>query len=122
MDVLLRGSRWRVGCRESISVWNDAWLPSLDHPRIQSQVVPGFEDAKVLDLINPTTMRWEINLVCGLFHSAKVDLILSIPLSIFPMEDKVIWPFNPSSTYSVRSGTKFLAKESNLLDPRVNQP
>ena len=35
-DVLLKGVRWRVGSGDSISVWNDAWLPLTDHPRIQS--------------------------------------------------------------------------------------
>lgn len=50
-----------------------------------------------------------------------MDLILSIPLSHIPTEDKLIWPFNPSGVYSMKSGTKFLAKESTLLAPRVNQ-
>ena len=35
-DVLLKGAKWRVGCGKSISVWLDAWLPPLDHPRILS--------------------------------------------------------------------------------------
>lgn len=42
-DVLLKGARWRVGCGKSISVWNEAWLSSLDHPKILSQVVPGLK-------------------------------------------------------------------------------
>ena len=33
-DVLLQGARWRVGSGESISIWNDAQLPSIDHPKI----------------------------------------------------------------------------------------
>ena len=35
-DVLLKGAKWRVVCGKSISVWLDAWLPPLDHPRILS--------------------------------------------------------------------------------------
>ena len=50
-DVLLKCARWRVGSGESISVWLDAWLPSLEYPWIQSQIVEGFEDIKVQDLI-----------------------------------------------------------------------
>lgn len=120
-DVLLTGAKWRVGCGESISVWNDAWLSSLDCHRIQSQIVPSFVEAKVSELINPTTRRGDINLLRGLFHPAEVDIILRIPLSPSPVEDKVIWPFNPSSVYSVRLGSKFLAKESTLSALQVNQ-
>lgn len=120
-DVLLKGARWRVGCGKSINNWNDAWLPSLDCPKIQSQVVPGFEEAKVSELINPVTRSWDINLLRGLFHPTEVNIILSIPLSPSPVEDKVIWPFNPSGVYSVRSGSKFWAKETTLSAPQANQ-
>ena len=51
-DVLLKGVKWRVGCGDSIGVWLDSWLPSYDHPRILSPLVAGFEDAKVVDLID----------------------------------------------------------------------
>ncbi|XP_075662751.1 uncharacterized protein LOC142632211 [Castanea sativa] len=87
-DVLLQGARWRVGSGESISVWNDAWLLSLDHPKILSQVVPGFEDAKVSNLINPISRRWEVDLIRGLFPPEEAEVILSIPLSNLPMKDK----------------------------------
>ena len=54
-DVLLKGSRWSVRSGENISIWNDAWLPSQEHPRVLSDIVPGFEDGRVSDLINPST-------------------------------------------------------------------
>nr|POF17214.1 hypothetical protein CFP56_56098 [Quercus suber] len=90
-------------------------------PTKKLQVVPGFEDAKVLDLINPISRKWEIDLIRGLFLPEEVELILSIPLSHRPTEDKVIWPYNSSGAYSVKSGTKFLAKENNISIPRVDQ-
>ena len=121
-DVLLRGARWGVGCGDSISVWNDAWLPSLHYyPRIKSQVVSGFEEAKVSELINPVTRRWDTNLLRGLFHPTEVDLILSIPLSPIPVEDKIMWPFNSSGVYSVKSGSRFLANEAILSTSQANQ-
>ena len=50
IDVLLKGARWRVGCGEDISIWNDAWLPSQEHPQILSDIVLGFEDGECLNL------------------------------------------------------------------------
>ena len=54
-DFPLKGAKWRVRFGEAISIWNDAWLPSLEHPRILSDIVLGFEDGKVSNLINPIT-------------------------------------------------------------------
>ncbi|XP_050278363.1 uncharacterized protein LOC126719908 [Quercus robur] len=70
-EVLLKGAKWRVGSGESINVWLDAWLPSLDHPRIQSPIVEGFEDIKVHDLIDPVTHSWDDSLIHGLFNTQE---------------------------------------------------
>ena len=80
-DVLLKGARWRVGCGEDISIWNDTWLPSQENPRVLSDIVPGFEDSRVADLINPSTRTWDVNLVHGLLSPEEAALVLSIPLS-----------------------------------------
>ena len=79
-DLLLKGARWRVGCGDAISVWNDAWLPSKTHPRIESQVVSGFEEMKVSALIDPITKKWDPNMLNGLFTPLEAELILSVPL------------------------------------------
>ncbi|XP_023898698.1 uncharacterized protein LOC112010585 [Quercus suber] len=110
-DILLKGARWRVGSEESISVWLDAWLPSLEHPRIQSYIVEGFKDIKVKDLIDPETRNWDDNLIQGLFNNQEVNLIKSIPLCPTPIADTLTWPFNALGSYTVKSGCKFLAKD-----------
>ena len=115
-DVLLKGARWRVGCGEDISIWNDAWLPSQEHPQILLDIVPGFEDGRVSELINPITRTWDTNLVHGLLSPEEVALVLSIPLSRTLVKDKIIWPFTPSGKYIVNSGSKFLAKLNSMVD------
>ena len=100
-DVLLKGARRRVGCGEDISIWNDVLLPSQEHPRVLSDIVPGFEDSRVADLINSSTRTWDVNLVHGLLSPEETALVLSIPLSRTPVEDKIIWPFTHSGNYTV---------------------
>ena len=82
----------KSGCGKSISVWLDAWLPPLDHPRILSPQVEGFEDLKVFDLIDPESNSWDENLLHGLFILEEVSLIKSIPLCITLVEDKLVCP------------------------------
>nr|POF15060.1 hypothetical protein CFP56_45280 [Quercus suber] len=112
--------KWKKLARD-IPMQNDPLSFNTDCPRVRSQVVAGFEEAKVSELIKPITRRWDTNLLHGLFHPSEVDLILSIPLSPIPVEDKVIWPFNPSSVYLVKSGSRFLANEANLSISQANQ-
>ena len=120
-DVLLKGARWRVGCGEDISIWDDAWLPSQEHPRVLSDIVPSFEDSRVADLINPSTRTWDVNLVHGLLSLEEAALVLSIPLRRTPVEDKIIWPFIPSGNYTVNSRSKFLAElTSDRKSTRLN--
>ncbi|KAL0002087.1 hypothetical protein SO802_015868 [Lithocarpus litseifolius] len=125
-DVLKRGTRWRIGCGENVSVWNDAWLPSQDKPTVQSPMVKGFQEAKVSDLINPDSHKWESDLIKGLFTPQEAELILSIPLSQWRTKDKLIWPFVSSGNYIVKSGYNFLIKENSAqatssTNPGINQ-
>ena len=113
-DLLLKGAQWRVGYGDAISVWNDAWLPSKSHPRIESQVVPGFEEMKVSAFIDPITKKWDSYLLNGLFTPQEAKLILSIPLCQNAVEDTVVWPFTPSGNYTVKSSTRFLTADQAI--------
>ena len=95
-EVISRAAKWRVGSGKSIGVWINAWLPPRDHPRILSPTVEGFEEIRVIDLIDPKVRQWDLNLLNGLFNPNEVELIRSIPLCHVPTEDKLIWPYTSS--------------------------
>ena len=71
-----------------------------DHPRVQSPIVAGFEDLKVLDLIDPVSGTWDSNLIHGMFIPQEANMIMSIPLCQSFAEDKLSWPFPPSGIYT----------------------
>ena len=52
-------------------------------------------------------------------------MIESIPLITIPTEDKLIWPFTPSNSYSIKSGYSFLYKsqsfDTNEYHPQNNK-
>ena len=56
-----------------------------------------------------------------LFLPRDIELIESIPLSSIQAEDKLVWPFSPSGSYSVKSGYNFLY-ESQSFDTNEYQP
>ena len=115
-DVLKRGVRWRVGTSESINLWVDLWLPSLENPRLQSPFPKILNGALVVDLINPLTKQWNLSLKQNLFLLHKVSSILSIPLCKNQVVDKVFWPLCQSGLYAIKFGFQFLVEEQQNLD------
>ena len=53
--MIRRGVRWRIGTRDAVNIWNDAWLPLLVHPRILSPVVTDYSDSSAKSLIFPSS-------------------------------------------------------------------
>ena len=64
---------------------------------------------------------WDLNLAHGLLSPDEAALVLNIPLSHTPVEDKIIWPFTPSRKYTVSSGSKFLTKLNSVQIPTADQ-
>lgn len=112
-DVISRGAKWRASSAESIGVWMNAWLPPYDHRRILSPLVEGFEEARMIDLIDPKVRQWDLNLLNGLFNPNEMEMIKSIPLCRAPMEDKLIWPYTSSGQYTSQSRYRFLTHENH---------
>ncbi|KAK5776456.1 hypothetical protein PVK06_044415 [Gossypium arboreum] len=63
--LLRMGCGWQVGNGSSVSIWDDAWLPSEKPCKIQSLRINGFE--KVADLIDVNSGSWNQEVQRGLF-------------------------------------------------------
>ena len=65
-----------------------------------------------MDLIDPISWKWDVNLLHGLFNPQEEKLTMSTPLCHTFIEDKLIWPFTSSGIFTVKSSYNFLAKEN----------
>ncbi|GMI95016.1 hypothetical protein HRI_003170900 [Hibiscus trionum] len=97
---------WRIGKGQSVSIWNDFWLPSLPSKLLSSTLVPNIH--RVADLILQSPRCWNEPLIRSSFDANEANRILQISLSMFPHEDVLVWFGEGSSIYSVRSGYKLL--------------
>ena len=81
LEVIKKGTRWRVGNGRLIHIWEDKWLPTpstykvITHPRD----FDGFP--MVSSLIDQETKWWKTSVVRALFLPFEADTILKIPLS-----------------------------------------
>ena len=93
------------------------------HKRIHGSYLILFQVLKIVELlissIRVQERTWDVNLVHGLLSLEEATLVLSIPLSHTPVEDKIIWPFTPLGNYTVNLGSKFLDKLTSLHVPAV---
>ncbi|XP_024177882.1 uncharacterized protein LOC112183776 [Rosa chinensis] len=75
--------------------------PSQDAPKL------------VMELIDPFTWTWDINVLQRYFTPADIDLILTIPLSRSATLDQQIWHFNKRGFFTTNSAY-YVAKDLAL--------
>lgn len=64
--------------------------------------------------------RWDEVVVKDLFNKRDCHLILQIPLSTAPSNDKWIWTHEPKGVYTVSSGYKVLSGSANQQHATVD--
>ena len=126
LEVVKRGSCWRVGNGKLIHIWKDKWLPT---PTTYKVVSPpcSFDDYPMVSaLIDYDTRRWMADLVKSIFLPFEAKTILNIPISYNLPEDKIIWAGNMKGVFTVKSAYYVALNmvdsseegESSCRDPR----
>lgn len=104
--LLEMGLRWNIGTGFGVRIWEDRWIPNLQHGMV---ALPRNESVFwVADLMKPEVREWNSDLIDFIFQSAESLLIKCIPLSNLIMEDKLVWGGEHTGIYTVRSGYKLL--------------
>ncbi|XP_027102977.1 uncharacterized protein [Coffea arabica] len=98
MGILEAGLRKRVGDGQSISIWDDRWLPNSEDGRVKTQRREEVGVFRVSDLIQEG--KWNKELIVQVFEEQEGKEILRIPLSVFERKDTVYW--SKSSTGKFR--------------------
>ena len=103
-----------MGSSNCINIWSDPWLPSSSSSLVSSPNPQGNNIVSVNELIddNNDYRSWKIELISSLFNREEARCISRIPLSLFPMDDLLIWKFTHNGIYSVKSGYLELKKDS----------
>ncbi|XP_027158016.1 uncharacterized protein LOC113759637 [Coffea eugenioides] len=105
--ILEAGLRKRVGDGQSISIWDDRWLPDSEDGRVKTQRREEVGVFRVSDLIQED--KWNKELIVQVFEDQEGKEILRIPLSVFERKDTVYWIKSSTGEFTVKSGYR-LAK------------
>ncbi|XP_060970191.1 uncharacterized protein LOC133037264 [Cannabis sativa] len=113
-ELLAKGLRWRVGIGDRINCKSDPWLPG--HTEFTPFNFIGNDNSlQVADLITQNR-QWDLTTISANFGQADIDIILSIPLTIYPSDDILIWNGTNSGNYMVKSGYYFASSLAELND------
>ena len=104
---------WRIGDGNSVRVKEDKWLPQKGSRSIISPLPNILPEAKVSSLIEADRKEWKTEVIQELFMPNEASVIMGIPLSLRSTEDRIIWAYTPSGTYSTSSAYKLL-KDRNV--------
>ncbi|PKA47991.1 hypothetical protein AXF42_Ash016338 [Apostasia shenzhenica] len=104
---------WRVGNGRRINIWHDKWIPRPWEFKIFTQPKFLSKKATVNLFINQTSNLWDTEILHQAFDIIDIQEILRIPLGDINAPDTRIWAFNPSGSYSVRSGYHFIQQLSS---------
>lgn len=102
-EVLAKGLRYQIGNDRYVSIWNNPWIPLPHSFKPFCLPLEGTELWKAEDIIDPESRAWNATMVENLSTKMEAELILSIPLSHRPNDDRMVWHHDRKGTFNVKS-------------------
>lgn len=99
-EALKLGLIKRMGSGQSISIWEDCWLPNSATMRPMGRLKE--TDLVMVNELLTASNDWNEPLIRGIFFAPDVDSILSIPLRSTGGDDWLAWTKEKSGIYTVR--------------------
>ncbi|KAL5574087.1 hypothetical protein UlMin_023684 [Ulmus minor] len=100
-ELYKQGLRCKIGSGQNTYIYHDCWLPRAGIFKISSPRVLGNFD-KVSSLITASG-SWNSSLIRESFHEDEANAILSMPLPRRTTPDTLLWHYDKSGHYTVRS-------------------
>jgi hypothetical protein len=117
-EALKLGLIKRMGSGQSISIWEDCWLPNSATMRPMGRLKE--TDLVMVNELLTASNDWNEPLIREIFFAPDVDSILSIPLRSTGGDDWLAWSKEKSRIYTVRSAYKSLMEARQLEEARNN--
>ena len=102
-DLIKKGVRFVIGSGNMIDTWNDHWLPTTP-PRPPAPFSDQTGNIKVSDFIRQDQKEWNEELARNTMNHDDAEEILAIKLCSSSEADQLVWHYNKTGDYTVKSG------------------
>ncbi|GAA0157741.1 hypothetical protein LIER_14941 [Lithospermum erythrorhizon] len=89
-EVLRRGCKWILGDGNTVHIWQDSWVKGDSADRLISPAPLGFEQARVVLLMDIEGKRWDVDVVRSLLLPCKIELVLKMPFLDFDCPNRTV--------------------------------
>lgn len=109
-QVILSGSRWRIGTGETVKIIGQPWLMDKENPYIttESQVI---EEKRVKDLMCNDRREWEVDMIRDIFNERDQGCILNVQIDDTCEKDTLYWSREVTGNYTVKSAYNMLKEQ-----------
>ncbi|KAK0583366.1 hypothetical protein LWI29_036220 [Acer saccharum] len=101
-NIIVTGTRWRVGDGKTIRIYKDRWIPRPTTFRPFSPPILG--DNTTVDKLFSAFGGWNVDMLKSAFCDEDTTAILSIPISHSSVQDSLQWHYEQNGSYSSKSG------------------
>ncbi|KAA3477362.1 Polynucleotidyl transferase, Ribonuclease H fold [Gossypium australe] len=109
-DLIAEGIIWHINSGACANMWNDPWLPGPRNSRLSVQNInPSWTTMN--QLIDADTNTWNKELISRIVDDDQANRIFSISLSGSRSVDLLVWKYEATGEYSVKSVYRVLVTE-----------
>jgi hypothetical protein len=115
VELLKHGVIKRIGDGESIQIWRDNWI--LRQPNLKpSGATRTCRLRRVSQLMRPGCNEWDVGILRRFFYPWDADDILKIKLPAIKTQDWVVWNYENSGVFLVRSTYRLALMRATNMD------
>lgn len=113
INIINKGSCWRVGNGESTMIWEDSWLPHQNGFKILTQGTGSPSVLKVRDLLEGSPTIWNKDQIDRTFLDFEGITVQQIPLINEDTPDQLMWMYENNGHYTVKFGYRIIQQWKN---------
>lgn len=117
ITAMMKEARFQIFIGANMNKWNDVWIPSCEPGPVQTLLpIPHQAPQLVQELMDKRNHTWKLDSISTFINNDFLQSIGCIPIGHSSRPDRLVWPWNSSGSYTVKSGYhRFHARQNTNI-------
>ncbi|BBH05612.1 hypothetical protein Prudu_017055 [Prunus dulcis] len=104
-NAMMKEAPFQIFSGANTNIWNDVWIPSCEPGPVQTLLpIPHQAPQLVQELMDKWNHTWKLDSISTFINNDFLQSIRCIPIGHSSRPDRLVWPWNSSGSYTVKSG------------------